>query len=257
MKQIIKGFLGELGLWYHIQWSTWYLKFKNPKFLENLVQDKKFYETLIGNSNKLIIDIGANVGNKTLVFSQLARTVVCVDPDRENFRILKSRFGKNSSIRIINKAVGEQITELTFHSFSDKDAYNTLSTKQKEIVSTERGVLPASSYQVQVTTLQNIIEEFGIPDYVKIDVEGFEKNVIEGLKVNIPLLSIEANLPNFLEETIWCVNYLDSMAKGKAKFNYAIAHQLEFAEYISAKQMIDFLKETQLGYMEVYCKTDC
>jgi FkbM family methyltransferase len=256
MKEQIKNILKNVGIWEKIQWSNWYLSLKNPKFLANLEEDYIFYKSILGDGKKLIIDIGANQGNKTLIFERLANKVISVDPDKENYRILNSRFGQNKGIKIVNKAVGEKEGEATFFIFGDKDAYNTISEKQKEIVSNDRDAKPIGSYKVQITTLQQLVDEFGIPDYVKIDVEGYEKNVIQGLKTNLPFLSVEANLPAFTEETIWCIQYLNTLADGKAKFNYVITTKWEFPDFVDAQTMETFLRTTKLGYMEVYCKNN-
>jgi hypothetical protein len=46
---------------------------------------------------------------------------------------------------------------------------------------------------VNVATLDSLIDEFGVPDYAKIDVEGFDLEVLRGLSRPIPLLSFEYN----------------------------------------------------------------
>ena len=62
--------------------------------------------------------------------------------------------------------------------------------------------------KVNTTTLNNLINSYGLPYFIKIDVEGHEEQVIKGLTHPIPIISFEANLPQFLEHSISIVKYL-------------------------------------------------
>ena len=55
---------------------------------------------------------------------------------------------------------------------------------------------------VTVSTLDNMIEKYGTPDFLKVDVEGGELQVFEGLSQPISVICFEANLPRFREETL-------------------------------------------------------
>jgi uncharacterized membrane protein len=48
-----------------------------------------------------------------------------------------------------------------------------------------------SARVVPVTTLNDLIERYGHPDFVKIDVEGCEADVLKGLSSRVPLISLE------------------------------------------------------------------
>jgi FkbM family methyltransferase len=45
---------------------------------------------------------------------------------------------------------------------------------------------------VETTTLDSLISEYGVPHYLKVDVEGFETSVFRGLHTAISYLSFEA-----------------------------------------------------------------
>jgi FkbM family methyltransferase len=51
--------------------------------------------------------------------------------------------------------------------------------------------MPEGSVTVPVTTLDKAIDEFGVSTFCKMDVEGFEVDVLKGLSKPIPLLTIE------------------------------------------------------------------
>ena len=55
--------------------------------------------------------------------------------------------------------------------------------------------------KVPTRTLADLVEAFGMPALIKIDVEGAEREVLSTLPTPVPLLTFEANLPEFAEET--------------------------------------------------------
>jgi hypothetical protein len=70
-----------------------------------------------------------------------------------------------------------------------------------------------------MTTLDKLIEQFGIPSFIKIDVEGFEYEVIKGLSKPVKALSLEFT-PEIIESTYKCINYLQQL--GKINLNYSV-----------------------------------
>jgi hypothetical protein len=61
-----------------------------------------------------------------------------------------------------------------------------------------------------------LIEEYGQPDYIKIDVEGLEQDVLRGLRRPIDYVSFEFTLPELPHDAIACVRLL--MANGAYRF---------------------------------------
>jgi hypothetical protein len=53
---------------------------------------------------------------------------------------------------------------------------------------------------VNVVTLDSLIKEYGTPDYIKVDVEGFDLEVLTGLSSQISLISFEFNTQEGLIE---------------------------------------------------------
>ena len=71
---------------------------------------------------------------------------------------------------------------------------------------------------VPVTTLDDLIRKYGKPDFCKIDVEGYEPNVLQGLNTAIPQISFEYT-QGFLDDTKCCLDRLDKL--GDMRLNYA------------------------------------
>ena len=96
------------------------------------------------------------------------------------------------------------------------------------------------------TTLNKEIKKYGKPDYIKIDCEGAEYLILENLKYKIKLISIEANLPHFFEETSKIILLMEK--KFKSKFNIRVheKYQFVFNKNISSKRCINFIKKKKV-----------
>jgi hypothetical protein len=64
------------------------------------------------------------------------------------------------------------------------------------------------------------IGRYGRPDFIKIDVEGFEPWVLRGLTTVVPFISFESLLPEYKTECLDCIKSI-LLIDGKAKFNVA------------------------------------
>ena len=109
-----------------------------------------------------------------------------------------------------------------------------------------------------MTTLDHLIRDFGVPFYIKVDVEGYEPAVIRGLSRPVPLISFECNLPEFADEAEECIARLVHLSP-TARFNYAIEEPpTEFVshEWRPAADIIRAARSGRLGYMEIFCASD-
>ena len=105
---------------------------------------------------------------------------------------------------------------------------------------------------VKTVTLDYLIENYSVPYFIKIDVEGFELNVIKGLSQPIPLISFEANLPEFKNETIECINHLSVLNKN-VRFNYLVNDEsFELKNQLDHKQMIALINTTERRYLDIF-----
>ena len=201
--QILSRIAKRLGFYDRIRHSWLYqpiLKARNPGYFENLDADEAFYRRVLsGQIPGLIFDVGANVGDKTAVFARIAARVVSFEPDPRLARSLSIRFARNSKVCIEAKGVSDEVGTIELHAYDAGSPYNTMNAKQHaEVQSMHES---HALIRVPVTTLDEAIKLHGIPDFLKVDVEGHEREVFDGLSQSIPLISFEANLPAFREET--------------------------------------------------------
>lgn len=220
--------------------------------------DYVFYKTIL-NKNCLVFDIGANKGNKTDVFSLIANKVIAVDPDKSNIMKLNSRFKFNKKINIENVAVGQKSGSNMFYILDDGIEVNTMNPKWKSIIENNSNNrfhekrLFKKSFEVKTITLVELIEKYRLPDYIKIDVEGYEWSVIQGLTTIVPLISFECNLPEFLSETISCIEYLNEISS-EYLFDIAIDNKFVFNNWVDKNEVQEKLISLTIGSAEIYAK---
>ncbi len=129
---------------------------------------------------RVCIDIGANVGNySALLLQNLTGTVYAFEPATSSFAVLQNiqaRF--QGRFFPINKAVSNAVGKTHLYSSRERSPTASLDT---------RLVPNASAEEVSVTTLDAFIEEQSVPDidFIKIDTEGFEKEVFQGMQKTI------------------------------------------------------------------------
>jgi FkbM family methyltransferase len=242
---------------------------RNPA-IKSREEQLDFYRRLLPElrPGDLIFDIGANDGFKTDLFLRLGVRVVAVEPDETNQSVLRERFTSLRFVRpplvIVGKAVSETSTVATMWIDGPGSAVNTLSQKWATALKTDKGrhaytncgLTFTRETMVETTTVQELISAYGVPIFVKIDVEGYELNVIRGLQQPVPFLSFEVNLPEFMSEGKQCVEILGRLAAG-GKFNFVVDCErgLALGRWLSADEFLQVLGQCTENSIEVFWKT--
>jgi FkbM family methyltransferase len=189
----------------------------------------RFYGQFIGPDD-LCFDVGAHVGNRVRSWVGLGAQVVAVEPQPQMLDVLRRFYGKHSAVTIAPIGVSDQPGRLTLHINTRNPTLTTFSTEWVDGF-TSNPDLPAAPWddtvEVEVRTLDELIEEYGVPAFCKVDVEGFEDRVLAGLSQPIPALSFEA-FPLDVERSIHCVQRLSVL--GDYRFRTVQAERFEWVE---------------------------
>jgi FkbM family methyltransferase len=253
MKKIIKSLSQSVGAYNTIRYSKfyyWILKYKNPNYIKALNEDLAFYCSALGGGTlDLVFDVGANRGDKTWVFRQLAKKVVSFDPDKLCFEALRTRYARDRGICLENVALGDREHVGKFYVEEEGSAYNTLNEKERDWLVSNRNQ-NIREVLVSVSTLDNMILKYGIPNFLKIDVEGSEMTVFNGLSQPVPVICFEANLPRFREESIYIVKQLSSYTA--ARFNLRLENNFMFSSHQNAETVISVLSRNELVSYDIF-----
>jgi len=194
-----------------------------PKSAHAYLDMLNFYSQFIEKGD-LCFDIGANVGNRTDVFLGLGATVIAVEPQTICVEKLRSSFKRNKNVIIVDKALGEREGFGKIAICEAEPTISTMSDKWKTNGRFANNHEWSKRQPVSITTLDALIQKYGVPKFCKIDVEGFEKQVLKGLTVPIPFISFEFTR-EFFDDAKKCMAYLSSI--GESRFNCSLGESGE------------------------------
>lgn len=207
-----------------------------------------FYKGLLSPGD-VCFDVGANIGNRVKIFLKLGARVVAVEPQQGCSKVLKAVFGHDTQFTLVEKALGaaEGDAEIMI---SDADTISSLSKEWVEAVA-KSGRFSNQRWErrqrVALTTLDRLIAEYGAPAFIKIDVEGFEYEVVRGLSRPVKALSLEFT-PEVIESTFKCFEHLERL--GDIRLNYSIGESMRFAldEWVGRREIVEILSAFKNDY---------
>ncbi len=179
---------------------------------------QRLYRQFIGPGS-LAFDIGSHLGNRIGVWSRIGARVVALEPNPDCRPLIETLHGRRNNLTFLPVAAGAQRGTAVLYC---DPVHPTLNTLSSDWIRTVKATAPFAHIhwtrecETEVVTLDDLIQEYGTPQFCKIDVEGFELEVLKGLSVPLPALSVEY-LPSAIEEACRCIERLQEL--GDYEFN--------------------------------------
>ena len=123
---------------------------------------------------KVCLDVGASVGNySAILLRETSADVYAFEPTPSAFRELKARKDAQSRLHPVEKAVSNIDGTTTFYLEGERSERNSLS---------KEGLFDPKPHEISVTTLDSFTKSLNRVDFIKVDTEGYEREVFEGMQ---------------------------------------------------------------------------
>ncbi len=183
----IRDFVGKLGLKISLRimedterrkWRTY------SDFQQTSMGDSLYRLSQNGIKPSYVVDIGANMGEWTLLLKSIfpESKVLMIEPQSKHKERLENLCKTHSDCFFSQTLLGASIQDTIDFYVADDGFGNTGSS-----VFPENSNVPVHPIKIPMTTLDNLILQFNIgsPDFIKLDVQGYELEVLKGAKKTI------------------------------------------------------------------------
>lgn len=217
----------------------------------------RFFRQFIKEGD-LVFDVGANIGQMADIFLQCKASVVMLEPQPQCARYLQRKYARHPAVTVIPKAVSYQ-TGTAAIMISSANALSTLSPQWPEALQ-KCGRHPGVTWEDRVTvttvTLDELVSEFGIPAFCKVDIEGYEWPAVKGLTRALPMMSLEI-CPENRENILAALEHLLSIGASACQHSFD-TRQWNLSQWMTCREFIAKLRDDAAwcAFGDIYVRSE-
>jgi FkbM family methyltransferase len=207
------GFARSLAIYYGQPWRTRALT--------------RHYAGFIAPGD-LAFDVGAHVGNHARCLARLGARVLAIEPQPALAAWLRWLFRDQPEITVVESALAAAPGTVELYRSPRTPTVATASRGWIDSVGASAGfarVRWARPIAVPAVALDALIARHGLPRFCKIDVEGYEAEVLRGLSQPIPVVTFEY-LPAAIDVAVGAAARLAAL--GRYRFNVTVGERRRF-----------------------------
>ncbi len=187
-----------------------------------------FYRQFLGPGD-LAFDVGAHVGSRVRAWRKLGARVVAVEPQPDCVRVLRLLFDRDPQVVLVTDALGAEPGRAQLGVSTATPTVSSMAAGWRDDVAHDASFARVRwdrTVDVTVTTLDALVAEHGEPAFCKVDVEGFELDVLAGLSEPVRALSFEY-LPPAHDAALAVLARVEEL--GDYRYNYSPVETLTWA----------------------------
>jgi FkbM family methyltransferase len=201
-----------------------------------------FYRRFL-RAGDLAFDIGAHVGNRVRVFRRIGARVIAVEPQPDFVAVLQLLYGRDPDVVIEASGVAAGSGEGKLYLSTRTPTVSTFADSWIDDVQTDRRfqrIRWDTVISVPLVSLDELISRHGEPQFCKIDVEGFEHEVLQGLSEPIAALSFEY-IPVAIDRATACLERISSLGDYRYRHSRVETHRWADHGWMEPETMIELL----------------
>src|SRR5829696_298534 len=197
----------------------------------------------VSSAGDLAFDIGAHVGNRVRIFRRIGARVIAVEPQPDFVAVLRLLYGRDPDVVIEASGVAAGSGEGKLHLSTRTPTVSTFADSWMDDVQIDRRfqrIRWDTVISVPLVTLDELISRHGEPQFCKIDVEGFEHEVLQGLSQPIAALSFEY-IPVAIDRATACLERISSLGDYRYRHSRVETHRWADHGWMEPETMIELL----------------